>query len=111
MRWKWLYKRIWKKDTPKDNMVFYKLRIGNYEVRYTPLSPETKEVTNFIEVKNNEVEDLLTEKVYVMDCPLLFEKLQKEKKALKFAFSNGNGFKVYLAYVHISNLYPDILFM
>lgn len=146
-------------------MVWYKLRIGNYNLRYTPINAEikefpycdkdgnilkkvipqksaeyktyfidskgnrqetafrlikgkarakldkTKEVNNFIEVKNNEVEDLLTERFYVVDCPLLFEKLKKEKKALKFAFSNGNGFKVYLAYIHSSSLYPDILFM
>jgi hypothetical protein len=146
-------------------MVFYKLKIGNYEVRYTPISAEvkeypycdkegnllkkvipfkpnevktyyidnngnkyetafrlikgvarakldkTKEVNNFIEVKNNEVEDLLTERQYIVDSPLLLEKLQKDKKAIKFAFSNGNGFKVYLAYIHTSNLYPDLLFM
>jgi len=146
-------------------MTWYKLRIGNFELRYTPLKIEiqdfpycnkdgeilkrvvmprtqeqkpyfldskgdkydfafrlikgiarakldkTKEVKNFFEVDSNEVEDLLTEKVYIIDCPLLLEKLQKENTALKFAFSNGNGFKVYLAYVHTSKLYKDILFM
>jgi hypothetical protein len=146
-------------------MVFYKLRVGNYEVRYTPLKltakdfpycdsegnilnkielhtprpkteyvnlttgekhtevfrlinglarakiSKTKEVNNFLQVNKNEVEDLLIEKVYVVDSPLLLEKLQQEKKAFKFAFSNGNGFKVYLAYIHTSELYKNVLFM
>ena len=146
-------------------MVFYKLRIGNYELRYTPLKADikefsycnkdgeiltkiippktqevktyfvdskgnkydtafrlikglpraklskTKEVNNFVEVKSKEVEDLLTERFYFVDCPLLFDKLQSEKKALKFCFSNGNGYLVYLAYIHTSELYPDCLFM
>lgn len=154
-------------DTLKDKnkMVFYKLKVGNYEIRYTPLKAEvrefpfcdkdgnllkkvippkpaemktffvdnagnshavafrlikgqaraklskTKEVNNFIEVKNSEVEDLLTEKFYVCDCALLLEKLQKERKALKFGYTAGNGYKVYLAYLHTSELYPDLLFM
>lgn len=72
---------------------------------------KTKEVNNFIEVKNKEVEDLLTEKFYFVDCPLLLEKLKAEKKAFKFAITMGNGYKVYLAYIHISELYKDCLFM
>lgn len=146
-------------------MVWCKLKIGNYEIRYTPLSAEikefpycdkdgnilkkvipqktdevktffiddkgnkhntafrlikgmarakldkTKEVNKYIEVSNEEVEDLLAEKIYICDCPLLLEKLQQSGEAIKFAFTNGNGFKVYLAYLHTSNLYPNVLFM
>lgn len=146
-------------------MVWYKLKIGNYEVKYTPLSAEikeypycdkdgniikkviptkteeqktfyvdekgnkhniafrlikgkarakldkTKEINNFLEVKEIEVEDLLTEKFYICNSPLLLEKLKEEKKALKFAFTNGNGFKVFMGYLHTSKLYEDVLFM
>ena len=146
-------------------MVFYKLKVGKFDLRYTPLKAttkefpfcdkdgkeltkvippktqenktyfvdgegnkhtqafrlikdkpmaklsKTKEVNNFLEVDGGEIEDLLTEKVYVVDCPLLLEKLRAHKKAFKFAFTNGNGFKVLLAYVHTSKLYKDILFM
>ena len=72
---------------------------------------KTKEVNSFVNVDTKEVEDLLTEKFYFVDCPLLLEKLRAEKKAIKFAFTNGNGYAVYLAYIHTSNLYPNCLFM
>lgn len=71
----------------------------------------TKEIDNFLIVDSREIDDLLCERFYVVNCPLLLEKLKKEKKAWKFAFSFGNGFKVYLAYIHTSELYKDVLFM
>lgn len=146
-------------------MVWYKLKVGNFDLKYTPIKPavkefsfcdkdgktlmkvippkkdefktyfvdeegnkhtqafrlingvarakldKTKEVNKFLEVDKSEVEDLLTENFYVVNCPLLLEKLQKSKKALKFAFTNGRGFKVYLGYIHTSELYKDVLFM
>ena len=30
---------------------------------------------------------------------------------MKFAFTNGNGFKVFLAFVYVNPLYEDLLFM
>ena len=140
-------------------ITWYKLKVGGYELKYSPLKPtpqsfpkcdkngnileekpkaksktywekfdseptfrlingkpraklnRTKEVNNFLMVEGKEVEDLLSERFYVVDCPLLLDKLRAEKKAFKFAFSFGNGFKVYLAYIHTSKIYKDILFM
>jgi predicted XRE-type DNA-binding protein len=142
-------------------MVWYKLKVGLFDLKYTPLKAETKEfpycdkdgnilkkvinrgtshfiddkgnkqvksyrlikgkamdklsktkeVSKYIEVNNKEVEDLLAEKIYFVDCPLLFNELKESGKALKFAFTNGNGFKVFKAYIHLSKLYPNMLFM
>ena len=62
--------------------------------------PKTKEVSVYTEVDNKEVADLRIEDIYLAEGDiLLYEKLMKEKKAYKFAFSNGNGFKVYIAYL------------
>ena len=72
---------------------------------------KTKEVTNYKEVDINEVEDLLQERVYLIDCPTLLEELKTTEKALKFGFTNGNGFKVYKAYVYPSKIYKGYLFM
>ena len=145
-------------------MVFYKLKIGKYELTYTPLKAEVKEypycdpegnilekkmigdqqkrksvfvdqkgtehnvafrlinnkavakldktksVSNFREVDNKEVEDLLTEKEYLVNCEFLKSDLINSGKALKFGFTNGNGFKVYKGYIYVDNLY-GILFM
>lgn len=70
----------------------------------------TKEVKKFVNVEVEEVEDLLVEKEYVVNCPLLKEKIKKQKKAIKCAFSFGNGFKVYLAYIYLNKTY-NVLFM
>lgn len=51
------------------------------------------------EVDKTEAYDLITENIYLVDCEPLREKLQDEDKALKFHFSNGNGYKIYIAYV------------
>ena len=72
---------------------------------------KTKIVNAFKEVESNEVEDLLIEKQYLVDCDFLLEELQNTGKALKFGFTNGNGFKVFKAYIHSSNLYKGLLFM
>lgn len=71
----------------------------------------TTEVSTYKEVGNEEVEDLLTEKCYYVDCDLLLQELQDSNRALKFGFTFGNGFKVYKAYIHTSKLYPNCLFM
>jgi len=137
---------------------WWKMRVGNYEMRFTPIKspiqvfpkcdgegnilkekeqpqkawsdrfskeeifrlingkpraklPRTKEVNKFIECSDNEFEDLITERFFVVDCPLLLEKLQNECISIKFPFSFGNGFKVYVAYIHTSRLYENVLFM
>jgi len=77
---------------------------------YSKLS-KTKEVNKFCEVDINEVEDLLQERVYLVECNSLLNDLQSKGKALKFGFTNGNGFKVYKAYLYLSKLYKGFLFM
>ena len=72
---------------------------------------KTKEVTNYKEVDIKEVEDLLQERVYLIENDNLLEELKATGKALKFGFTNGNGFKVYKAYIYPSKLYSGYLFM
>ena len=71
---------------------------------------KTKSVTTFKEVEKNEVEDLLTEKEYYVECEFLLEELKNTNKALKFGFTNGNGYKVFIGYIYVDNLY-NMLFM
>ena len=71
---------------------------------------KTKVVTTFKEVDRKEVEDLLSEKEYLVECDFLRDELINTGKALKFGFTNGNGFKVYKAYIYVDTLY-NLLFM
>jgi hypothetical protein len=142
--------------------MFYNLKIGSFNCRYTPLKPierdfpycnntgeiltrkvkvkgeyvfiddngkeypnafklingkpmaklqKTKEVTKYKEVDKKEVEDLLVEKEYLVECETLYNELSNSEKALKFGICFGNGFKVYKAYIHKSELYNNLLFM
>lgn len=72
---------------------------------------KTKEVTLYKEVNKTEVTDLLVERQYIVECDELLEDLRNSEKALKFGFSNGNGFKVFKAYIHTSDIYKGYLFM
>jgi len=143
-------------------MVWYNLKIGNWNLKYTPLNPiekeyplcdengkllervsgkidkghylnenkekvniafrlinnkpysklsKTKEVNIYKEVELNEVEDLLQEKVYLVESSSLLNELITTGKALKFGFTNGNGFKVFKAYIYPSKIYKGYLFM
>lgn len=149
-------------------MVWYSLRVGSFNLKYTPLSPidkkypycdiagnvlkkvagkfekgyfinentgeksdkafflingkpyakldKTKETDNYKEVDKNEVDDLIIEKQYVVECDSLFEEISETGKALKFGISLGGGgaygsVKVYKAYIHTSELYKGLLFM
>jgi len=144
-------------------MVWYNLKIGSWNIKYTALKPEeneypycdsnknilkkiagkfekgyfineatqekfdsafrlinnnayaklqkTKEVLNYKEVDVEEVEDLLVEKQYLIECDSLLRELNASGKALKFGFTNGNGFKVYKAYISPSKIYKGYLFM
>jgi len=72
---------------------------------------KTKEVTNYKEVDKKEVDDLIIEKQYLVESDLLLRELKDNDKSLKFGFTFGNGFKVYKAYIHTSDLYKGLLFM
>lgn len=77
---------------------------------------KTKETDRFIEVDKNEVDDLIIEKEYVVDCPRLYDELMNSGKALKLGISFGGGgrfgsVKTYYAYIHTSELYKGFLFM
>jgi len=145
-------------------MVFYNLRVGSFNVRYTPLKPiakefsscnnngdvlkkvieksaityyvddkgikydgdrvfklinnkpmaklkKTKEVDVYKEVELSEVNNLLIEKEYFVECDSLYSELKASGKALKFAFTFGNGYKIYFGYIHTNPLYDGFLFM
>jgi len=144
-------------------MVWYELKIGSFNLKYTPLKPrevdfpycdsqgnilkrvvegkgksfflnentgekvnvafrlvnnkplaklqKTKVVKTYKEVDKSEVEDLIVEKEYLVECDNLLENLQDTGKSLKFGFTFGNGFKVYKAYIHTNKLYKGFLFM
>lgn len=51
------------------------------------------------EVPKLEAFDLNVESIYFVDSPLLLEHLSRKDKALKFHYSNGGGYKVYIAYI------------
>ncbi|MCH7851010.1 MAG: hypothetical protein IH845_05190 [Nanoarchaeota archaeon] len=144
-------------------MVFYNLRVGSYDLKYTPLKTtikeypycdskgnilkrvvegktnsyyineetqekfpnafrlinnqamaklsKTKDVQNYKEVNSKEIQDLIIEKEYLVFNDLLLRDLKASGKTLKFGFTNGNGFKVFLAFIYINPLYPELLFM
>lgn len=144
-------------------MVFYSLKLANWNIKYTPLNSitkdypycdsngnilekvtghyeksvfinpqtqqkhdtafrlinnkpyakllKTKEVTTFKEVEISEVEDLLQERLYLAENDELYYYLSERQKAIKFGFTNGNGFKVYKAYLYPSKIYKGFLLM
>jgi hypothetical protein len=59
----------------------------------------------------SEVEDLLTERQYLVESDELLRELNDSGKAIKFGFTNGNGFKVYKGYIYPSKIYKGYLFM
>lgn len=74
---------------------------------------KTKEIQKgkYRELDLKEYEDLVIEKEYLVFCEDLHEELITTEKCLKFGFTNGNGFKVYRAYIYPSKLYKGFLFM
>ena len=62
---------------------------------------KTKEVKMYREVDRKEVDNLMKEAYYYVDCDELKEQLQDSNKALKIAYSNGNGFKLYFGYISL----------
>ena len=73
--------------------------------------PKTKEIKEPKEVEKAEVSDLLVEKKYLVECDGLLTELKENGKALKFGYSNGNGYKAYKGYLYPSELYKDYLIM
>ena len=61
---------------------------------------KTDFVEKFKEIPKLEVFNQLNEHYFLVDCEPLKEKLIKSDKALTFRFSNGNGFKIYNAFVY-----------
>lgn len=60
---------------------------------------KTKEVVAFKEVSKFEVFNLMSESYYYVECDELQEYLKEKDTAIKFGFTNGNGYKIYVAYV------------
>lgn len=69
---------------------------------------KTSKVSSFTEVPKTEVYDLITECCYLCKSNELKEHLKKEDKAIKFIYTNGNGYKGYVAYL---TTYQDRLVM
>ena|SRR3989304_1273340 len=72
---------------------------------------KTKEVVKFLEFDKSEVADLLIEKQYLVEGDSLLRELNDSGKALKFAYTSGNGFKVYKAYLYPSEVYNGYMIM
>ena len=72
---------------------------------------KTKETNNYREVERADADDLIVEHEYLVENDELLKDLKSSGKALKFAYCNGNGYKVYMAYIVTSDLYEGLLFM
>ena len=64
---------------------------------------KTKEVSNYKETDLKEIENLIVEKIYLVEGDLLLTELKASGKALKFVYSTGNGYKAQVSY-----LFPSI---
>jgi len=80
-------------EIPNDEI--YKLIGGKPRAR----ARRTKLIENAKLVPLSDVEDLIIEGYYLVETEGLNEYLRTKKRALRFAFTNGNGFKVYEAYL------------
>ena len=69
---------------------------------------KTKNVNAFKEVDKNEVEDLLTEKEYLVDSDFLLSDLKNSEKALKFGISFGGKSKPYFAIVCLNTIFNTL---
>ena len=85
----------------------FKLIIGSPRDKIS----KTKEVNVYKEVDLKEVEDILEEKRYLVESETLLKELDTTKKALKFGYASGNGYKVYKAYLYPSKIYDGFLML
>lgn len=60
---------------------------------------KTDAVNYYEEVSINAVEDLIAESYYYCECEVLRQYLKKNKKAFRFLYTNGNGYKAYISYL------------
>ena len=90
-------KAVWKNKEGRIIENRYKLINEKPMAKFKLIKEVPKEKVK--EVSKVEAYDLIVESVYKVECDLLFEHLKKSDKALKFHYSNGNGYKVYIAYI------------
>lgn len=65
----------------------------------------TKETSHFKMVEENQSEDLVNPKQYIVECDSLLTELKASGKALKFGISFGGKSKPYFAIVSVNKLY------
>ena len=65
----------------------------------------TKETNHFKIVEENECEDLVNPKQYIVECDNLLTELKATKKCLKFGISFGGFSKPYFAIISVNKLY------
>jgi hypothetical protein len=141
-------------------MVFFSIRVGTYNIRYSPFSEDdetypicdkdknvleyvkgtnvrgyyvnpttkekventfmlvngepkdkfekTKETDRFKIVENQEANDLVNPKMYLVECDRLKEELRTSGKSLKFGFSNGGKSKPYFAIICLNPIFNTL---
>jgi len=62
---------------------------------------KTRDIKRFEEVSKTEVFNLRTEEYFFCNCDSLKEHLKQKDTALKFIYTNGNGFKAYESYLFV----------
>ena len=60
---------------------------------------KTTEINKYEKIKKTKAMDLNIEKIYYVFCETLFSEL-KDTEAIQFYYSNGNGFKIYVAVIY-----------
>jgi hypothetical protein len=72
------------------------------------IKPEKIDIVSIDDVNN-----LITEKEYLVDCDALLQELKEEKsnKAYSFKYTSGNGYKVYRALLYPHPTYKDYAVM
>ena len=69
---------------------------------------KTKETDKFKVVEQNEREDLVNPKMYIVECDKLKEELRTSGKALKFGISFGGKSKPYYAIVCLNHIFNTL---
>lgn len=69
---------------------------------------KTDKVANFEEVSKVSAYDLRVEEYYFCECDALKKQLKEKDTALRFVYTNGNGYRAYISYLIV---YQDNLVM
>ena len=76
---------------------------------------KTKEIKadKIEKVSIDNVDNLIVEKQYLVDCDAILQELSQEKdhQAYSFKYTTGNGYKVYRALLYPSKIFKDYLVM